>query len=71
MQRFVARQRALCESLALFLLSERRELTPEVERLLGDLADQLGRATHVLDQISAVELAMARLWLLFEGGDAP
>ncbi|MFI4897317.1 MAG: hypothetical protein ACIARR_05785 [Phycisphaerales bacterium JB059] len=68
-QRFVACQTALCESLALLMLSERRELAPEIERLLDDLRGQLREATHVLDQVGVVELTMARLWLLFEGGD--
>jgi hypothetical protein len=68
-QRFVARQTALCESLALLMLSERRELAPEIRRMLDDLRDQLRETTHVLDQVGVVELTMARLWLLFEGGD--
>ncbi len=65
--RFLSEQIALCESLALLVAGERGGISGEINGVLSDLARELREATHVLDQVSTTELAIARLWLIREG----
>eukprot|EP00913_Durusdinium_trenchii_P006276 g5888.t1 len=66
MQRFLAEQISVCESLALLASSERGGVAGEVGSILETHTRELRSAPSVLDQITATELAIARLWL----GDA-
>ncbi len=67
MQRFLAEQIAMCESLGALASGERGGVSGEVSEVLDTLAQELRDSSHVLDQITATELGIARLWLLREG----
>lgn len=67
-QDFAAEGLAVCELMALVIVTEQPSRAPDAAQILQRLADARRRADHILAQIHAAELAALELWLLRSGG---
>lgn len=70
-QVFAAEQFAVLDLMAFVLAAERPDLVPAIRTALEDCAGQRRLAEHILEQISATELAMSVLWDLRLSGGTP
>ncbi len=70
-QRFAVEQLAVAELLSAVIAVERPERAADAAGVLSELAGTRRTATHVLHQIAATELAIARLWAIRFGEELP
>ncbi|MCC6283858.1 MAG: hypothetical protein IT439_00945 [Phycisphaerales bacterium] len=70
-QLFATEQFAVLDLMAFVLASERPDLVPAIRAAIEECAGRRRLAEHILEQISATELAMSVLWDLRLSGGTP
>jgi len=70
-QRFAVEQLAIAELLSAVIAVERPERAADAAGVLSELAVTRRTATHVLHQVAATELVIARLWAIRFGEELP